>query len=96
MSIQAAEKIQFSFVSDGVATAFVFDLTQPPNRLSFAGKLPSGVRAPVVSNTQAVANPTATATLAGSTVTVTFATPPPQLDGNSLAVTYTLQLQLVY
>ncbi len=78
MSIRLAESISLPVRGDGSSTVLVVDLASPPLRLKFENGMPSGV---TVS-----ANPSATATIAGTIVTVTFSSAP-AVDGGSATLT---------
>lgn len=94
--IQAVQSCSFEFVSDGISTSFSQDLSLQPVELGLKGSVPVAINLPEVTNTQAVSNPTATITLLGSTITVTFSVAPPKYDGNNALVVWTLTFQLVF
>lgn len=98
MTILATKTVAFNFVADGTSTVATFDLSQPPIEfLVFPGRPASGlVGVTAVTNTQAVTVPTVTPSIAGSILTLSFATPPPALDGSSNPVIYTVVTTLKF
>lgn len=96
MTITAAKQYSFEFNADGTSSAFVYDLSLLPLAIDFSGALPTGVVLPSVTNSQGVTVPAFTLTVAGSKLTFTFATPPPQLDSSSVLVAYTAQFTLQF
>jgi len=63
-------------VADGTSTAVLFDLKQAPFSIEFGGRLPTGVYS-VGEFTDGVLSATPVASIEGTTVTLTFPTPPP-------------------
>jgi hypothetical protein len=97
MSLSAAKQYTFGFVSDGVATALVLDLSATPQNLDFMGKLPSGARNVTITNSQGVTVPSfSVGAVTGSSVTVTFSSSPPENDVSGNAVLYELAFLLTY
>jgi len=83
------KQYSITFTSDGVSTTIEVDCSIVPINEDFSGNAPTAVLSPAVTSvaTGNIAN--VTAALAGTTVTLTFPEPPPQLDGNGLLILYT-------
>lgn len=94
--LNPVQKYSISFTSDGIATVLAFDASVAPISQDFTGNLPSAVLLPAITATGGAEIPDYVVALTGTTITVTFASAPPQLDVNSQLVIYTLTFYLQY
>lgn len=77
--IRLSSGVTIAYVGDGVSTTFSVDLTSQPFNMNFNGRLPVEV-----AYVSAVGGPTCTATIVGTTVTITMATA--ATDGQNCSV----------
>jgi hypothetical protein len=97
MSLSRAQQVSVGFSSDGVATALVIDLSLAPPALDFRGNSIQNIRNVAVTATGGVTVPSFTVgSPAGSSVTVTFSSAPPETDTGGNTVLYTLAFLLTY
>jgi hypothetical protein len=87
---------QFTFISDGTALVLTVDLTLAPFNLNLAGNFPRGVIEPSVSSVATGPLTGVTASISGTLVTLTFATPPQEQDSGGNTIIYTASFLLQY
>jgi hypothetical protein len=94
--ITALKSYELEFIADGSSTTFVFDCSLTPINENFTGNLPLAILDPSVESTFTGTLSNVTAALVGTTVTFTFATPPPKFDNSSNLVVYTASFSLQF
>lgn len=74
LKLFASVSCPVALVADGTSSAVLFDLEQAPFSMRFEGRLPTGIYSVASFGPDA---PAASATIEGTVVTLTFASPPP-------------------
>jgi hypothetical protein len=102
--LKTLQSFSSQFSSDGITEVYSFDLSLAPFNVDFRGNLPVGLANVIVQSSQI--NPSTnlpigilsgvTATLAGTTVTLTFPTAPIEFDATANLVLYNLTFILQY
>jgi hypothetical protein len=94
--LRITKPYSFTFVADGLSTSLSVDVSLLPFGDNFAGIKPSAVLSPLVSSTFTGPLSGVTAAVQGTTVTFTFSTPPPAVDGSSNIIEYTATFVLQF
>jgi hypothetical protein len=96
VSLNPTKAYSVTFTSDGLSTNLAVDCSLAPISQDFTGALPNAVLAPAV--TSAFTGPLSgvSAALVGTTVTFTFTSAPPRVDGSSNVIEYTASFVLQF
>ncbi|HVI10209.1 MAG TPA: hypothetical protein VND65_18105 [Candidatus Binatia bacterium] len=96
MSLNPTKAYSVTFISDGLSTNLAIDCSLAPISQDFTGAQPSAVLAPAVTSTFTGPLSGVSATLSGTTVTFTFGSAPPRVDGSSNVIEYTATFVLEF
>jgi len=89
VSLNPTKSYSVSFVSDGASTVLPIDCSILPIGDDFRGGLPNAVLAPKVTSVFTGDLSGVSAALVGTTVTFTFMSAPPAVDGSAKQIEYT-------